>query len=115
MTSNGVKFYHSIGFRLSVLITSVIFFSVVVLSFFNAVTSFERETENYKSLMTGAATAYAASVSDAVAEGDRLKTLSTLRGIRDLPNVLQVDVTGKDGLVFAELGTGSWLVSDQDR
>ncbi len=115
MTSNGVKFYNSIGFRLSVLITAVIFFSVVVLSFFNAMKSFDRETESYKSLMTGVATAYAASVSNAVDEGNRLKTLSALRGIRDLPNVVQVDVVSAEGEVFAELGTGSWLVSDGDR
>lgn len=114
MTSNGVKFYNSIGFRLSVLITAVIFFSVVVLTFFNAMKSFDRETESYKSLMSGAATAYAASVSDAVHDGNRLKTLSALRGIRDLPNVVQVDVVSPEGEVFAELGTGSWLVSGED-
>jgi two-component system sensor histidine kinase BarA len=113
MAQNGVKFYHSIGFRFSVLITTVIFFSVVALSFFSAMTSFERETENYKSLMRGAATAYAASVSDAVYEGNRIATLSSLRGIRDLPNVVQVDVVDPDGRVLAELGTGSWLVTDE--
>lgn len=113
MARDGVKFYHSIGFRFSVLITTVIFFSVVALSIFNAITSFDRETENYQSLMRGAATAYAASVSDAVNDGDRLATLSSLRGIRDLPNVVQVDVIRANGQVFAELGTGSWLVSDQ--
>jgi len=112
MAQNGVKFYHSIGFRFSVLITAVIFFSVVALSFFSAMTSFERETENYKSLMRGAATAYAASVSEAVYEGNRIATLSSLRGIRDLPNVVQVDVVDPDGRVLAELGTGSWLVTN---
>ncbi len=111
MSSHGVKFYNSIGFRLSALVAAVILTSVIALSYLSAVQSLERETENYTALMTGAATAYAAAVSDAVGAEDRTATLSNLRGIRDLPNVVQVDVTQPNGLVFAELGTGSFLVS----
>lgn len=111
MIRNGVKFYNSIGFRLSALMAAVIFASVVALSYLNATQSLERETENYTALMTGAATAYAAAVSDAVSAEDRVATLASLRGIRDLPNVVQVDVTQSNGSVFAELGTGSFLVA----
>ena len=111
MVRNGVKFYNSIGFRLSALMATVIFASVVALSYLNASQSLERETENHTALMTGAATAYAAAVSDAVAAEDRAATLASLRGIRDLPNVVQVDVTQSNGRVFAELGTGSFLVA----
>lgn len=111
MSSRGVKFYNSIGFRLSALVAAVILTSVIALSYLSAAQSLERETENYTALMSGAATAYAAAVSDAVGAEDRAATLSNLRGIRDLPNVVQVDVTQPNGLVFAELGTGSFLVS----
>lgn len=111
MSRHGVKFYNSIGFRLSALVAAVILTSVIALSYLSATQSLERETENYTALMTGAATAYAAAVSDAVGAEDRSATLSNLRGIRDLPNVVQVDVTQPNGLVFAELGTGSFLVS----
>jgi len=111
MSRDRVKFYNSIGFRLSALIATVIFLAVTVLSAFNAQQSLTRETENYRDLVRGAASAYAASVADAVVDRDRITTLSSLRGIRDLPNVVQTDITLETGQIFAELGSGAWIVS----
>ena len=111
MSRDRVKFQNSIGFRLSAIIAGVIFLSVAVLSVFNAQQSLNRETANYRELVRGAASAYAASVADAVAMQQRAETLSSLRGVRELPNVEQVDVTLSNGKVFAELGSGAWIVS----
>ena len=115
MTDAKIKFYHSIRFKLSVVIAFVMFCAVAALSGFSAMKSLERETESFRALTNGAASAYAAAVSDAVAAEDRMRTLSSLRGIRDLPNIAQADITLSNGEVFVELGSGAWLVSDQDR
>ena len=85
MSRNQVRFYNSIGFRLSAIIAVVIFLSVSILSVVNAQQSLSRETENYRALVRGAASAYAASVADHVVEQDRVATLSALRGVRELP------------------------------
>lgn len=112
MSRNRVKVHNSIGFRLSAIIAGIIFLSVAVLSVTNAQQSLSRESENHRELVRGAASAYAASVADAVADRDRAETLSSLRGARELPNVVQVDVHLSNGEVFAELGSGAWLVSE---
>lgn len=112
MSRDQVKFYNSIGVRLSAVIATIIFLSVTVLSVVNANQSLDREAEHYRSLIRGAASAYAASVADPVVDRDRVATLSSLRGIRDLPNVIQVDVHLSDGQSFAELGSGAWIVSE---
>lgn len=111
MSGTQVRFYNSIGFRLSALIAVVIFLSVSVLSVINAQQSLSRETESYRNLVRGAASAYAASVADTVAERNRMATLSALRGVRDLPNVEHVEVALVDGEVLAELGSGAWVVT----
>ncbi len=114
MSRNRVKVHNSIGFRLSAIIAGIIFLSVAVLSVVNAQQSLNRESENHRALVRGAASAYAASVADAVAGQNRAETLSSLRGARDIPNVTQVDVTLSNGEVFAELGSGAWLITDGD-
>ena len=114
MSRNRVKVHNSIGFRLSAIIAGIIFLSVAVLSVVNAQQSLNRESENHRELVRGAASAYAASVADAVAAQNRTETLSSLRGARDIPNVTQVDVTLSNGEVFAELGSGAWLITDGD-
>lgn len=115
MALDRVKFRDSIGFRLASVIAAIIVCSIAILSWFTAQQSLTRETENYRTLVQGAATAYAASVSDAVAAHDRQAALSALRGIRDLPNVVQSDITLADGEVLVELGSGAWIVPAQDR
>ncbi len=112
MPPRRIKFYHSIRFRLSAIIAGVILSAVIALSAFNASQSLERETENFRALTAGAATAYAAAVADDVAARNRMQTLSALRGIRDLPNVSQTDITFPNGEVFVELGSGAWLIGD---
>lgn len=111
MSRNQVRFYNSIGFRLSAIIAAVIFLSVSILSVVNAQQSLSRETENYRALVRGAASAYAASVADHVVQQDRVATLSALRGVRELPNVEHVDVALANGEILAELGSGAWVVS----
>lgn len=110
MSKPRVKFYHSIRFKLSATIACVIFSAVLVLSLLNAANSLERETESFRTLTVGAASAYAAAVADPVNTRDEMQTLSALRGIRDLPNIVQTDVTLPNGEVFVELGSGAWLV-----
>ena len=112
MTPRKISFYHSIRFRLSAIIAGVILCAVIALSAFNASQSLERETENFRALTAGAATAYAAAVAEDVAARDQMQTLSALRGIRDLPNVSQTDITLPDGEVFVELGSGAWLIGE---
>lgn len=94
------------------IIAGVIFLSVAALSIVNAQQSLSRETHSYRELTRGAASAYAAAVADAVAARERAHTLSSLRGVRELPNVEHVDVTLSNGQVFAELGSGAWIVSN---
>lgn len=113
MPGSRIKFYNSIRFKLSAVIAGVIFCAVAALSGFSAMKSLDRETENFRALTTGAASAYAAAVADAVADQNEMAALSFLRGIRDLPNIAQTDITFPDGEVFVELGSGAWLVSDQ--
>ncbi|MHA7859450.1 MAG: ATP-binding protein [Henriciella sp.] len=113
MSASRIKFYHSIRFKLSAIVAAVIFLAVAALSVFNALNSLERETESFRALTAGAASAYAATVADAVNARDEMQTLSSLRGIRDLPNIVQVDVTLPDGSVFTELGSGAWVVSGE--
>ena len=115
MPGSGIKFYNSIRFKLSAVIAGVIFCAAAALSGFSAMKSLDRETENFRALTAGAASAYAAAVSDAVADRDQMRALSSLRGIRDLPNIAQTDITFPDGEVFVELGSGAWLVSDQSQ
>jgi two-component system sensor histidine kinase BarA len=114
MSVSRVKFYHSIRFKLSAIVALVIFAAVLALSIFNALNSLGRETKNFQALTTGAASAYAATVAEAVDAQDEMRTLSSLRGIRDLPNIVQVDVTLADGTVFTELGSGAWIVSEAE-
>ncbi len=114
MSRTRVKLHNSIGFRLSAVIAGVIFLSVAVLSVVNAQQSLSRESDNHRQLVRGAASAYAASVADAVDARNRSETLASLRGARDIPNVLQVDVTLSSGEVFAELGSGAWLITDMN-
>lgn len=113
MSASRIKFYHSIRFKLSAIVATVIFSAVFALSVFNAINSLERETESFRALTAGAASAYAATVADSVDARDEMQTLSSLRGIRDLPNIVQVDVTLPDGSVFTELGSGAWVLTEQ--
>lgn len=115
MIPGKVRFYNAIGFRLSALIAAIIFLSVSVLSVINAQHSLIRETDAYRDLIRGAASAYAASVADDVVAEDRHAILSALRGVRDLPNVQHVDVVLADGRLLAELGSGAWVVSSSKR
>lgn len=112
MSRDHVKFYNSIGVRLSAVIATIIFLSVTVLSVVSAQQSLNREAEHYRDLIRGAASAYSASVADPVVNRDRIATLSSLRGIRELPNVIQVDVRLTNGESLAELGSGAWIVSE---
>lgn len=113
MSKSSVKFQHSIRFRLSAMMAAIIFIAVCALSIFNASNSLSREADNFRTFTQGAASAYAATVADAVHARDEMQTLSALRGIRDLPNVAQVDITLPNGDVFTELGTGAWIVSGE--
>lgn len=112
MSKSSVKFQHSIRFRLSAMMAAVIVVAVCALSVFNAANSLEREADNFRTFTQGAASAYAATVADAVDARDEMRSLSALRGIRDLPNVVQVDITLPNGDVFTELGSGAWIVSN---
>lgn len=112
MTTHRIKFFNSIRFRLSAIIASVILCAIAALSAYNAAQSLDRETENFRTLTAGAATAYAAAISDDVAEQNKMQALSALRGIRDLKNIVQTDVTLPNGEVFVELGTGAWLLNE---
>jgi len=60
MIPGKVRFYNAIGFRLSALIATIIFLSVTALSVINAQHSLIRETDAYRDLIRGAASAYAA-------------------------------------------------------
>lgn len=113
MTTRRIKFYNSIRFRLSAIIAFVILSAVIALSAFSASKSLVRETENFRELTAGAASAYAAAVAQDVAGQNRMQTLSALRGIRDLPNISQTDITLPDGEVFVELGSGAWLLTEK--
>ena len=77
MPGSGIKFYNSIRFKLSAVIAGVIFCAVAALSGFSAMKSLDRETENFRALTAGAASAYAAAVSDAVADRDEMRALSS--------------------------------------
>lgn len=114
MTPHRIKFFNSIRFRLSAIIAGVIVFAISALSAYNAAQSLDRETDNFRTLTAGAATAYAAAISDDVAEQNKMQALSALRGIRDLQSIVQTDVTLPNGDVFVELGTGAWLLN-QDK
>lgn len=112
MALKSVQFYHTIQFRISLIVAGIIFVAVMAASSVNAIQSFEREIENHRSAVAGAGSAYVAAIADPVAAQDHRATISLLRGIRELPNVSQADVKLPDGKYFAQLGSGAALVRD---
>lgn len=110
MATKRIKFFHTIRFRVSLVVAVMIFVAVLASSTFNALQSFDREVSSHRAAIAGAGSAYVAAIADPVASDDRHAALSVLRGIRELPNILQADITRADGSTFAQLGTGASLV-----
>jgi len=105
-----LPFYRSLRFRLSMMIAAVICVIVGATAVLTASRSFEREVMLKRELLSAAASGHAAAVADPVAAGSRKDALAALRGIRNLPDVVQADIRQSDGHVLAQLGTGAILI-----
>jgi two-component system, NarL family, sensor histidine kinase BarA len=103
-------FRQSLRFRLSILVGFSILLVVMVTAVVSAWHNFDREIDNHRALLEGAGSVYVAALSDSVAARDRQAALSSLRGVRHLPNVRQTDIVLVDGQTFAQLGSGAMLV-----
>ncbi|MEQ8300422.1 MAG: ATP-binding protein [Hyphomonas sp.] len=110
--SSRIHLYHSLRFRMSVLVAFAIFSVVMVTAALNAWRGFDREIANYRALLAGAGSAYVAALADPVADQDQGAALASLRGVRDLPNVLQTDIALADGSTFVQIGAGALLVRE---
>ena len=106
--------HRSIRLRLTLLVVVLIITTVMSISGFMAWKGFEREVASQQSLLAGAASAYAAAIADPVAGNDKAAAVSMLRGVRDLPGIVQADITLANGRVFAQLGSGAILVGRDD-
>ncbi len=100
----------TLGFRLSLVMAIVMVGIVTVLSVVGGWRSFDREVASKRELIAGAASAYAAALSEPLAQGDRPGAKRALRGVRDLPGVLHVTVETSDGPAFLQLGSSAMLV-----
>ena len=106
--------HRSIRLRLTLLVVVLIITTVMSISGIMAWKGFEREVASQQSLLAGAASAYAAAIADPVAGNDKAAAVSMLRGVRDLPGIVQADITLANGRVFAQLGSGAILVGRDD-
>lgn len=97
---------------MSALVAVLIFAVVMATAAVNAWRSYDREVSNYRALLEGAGSAYVAALADPVASADKHATLSSLRGVRNLPNVIQTDITLADGRPFVQLGSGALLLRE---
>lgn len=105
-----LPFHRTLRFRLSAVIALVIFVTVMGLAGAGEWRGFTRELETKRSLLSGAASAYAAALSDPVAAGSRADAIATLRGVREIPGVVQTDIRLADGRMFAQIGSGAILL-----
>lgn len=109
-----IPFYRSLRFRLSLVIAGVIFAAVMVTAIFAAANSFDRELTLKRDLLSGTASAYAAALADPVVGEERAKIFATLRGVREIPGFVEVDVKGQHGEVLAQFGSGAVLLGRND-
>ncbi len=109
-----IPFYRSLRFRLSLVIAGVIFAAVMVTAMFAASNSFDRELTLKRDLLSGTASAYAAALADPIIGGERVKIFATLRGVREIPGFVEVDVQSQEGEVLAQFGSGAVLLGRND-
>lgn len=99
--------------RLSLVVAAVILLAVMTNAAFVSWRGFEREIDTRRELSAGVASAYAASVADPVSNNNRNGTLAALKGIRDLPGIVQADIRLSSGELFAQMGSGVFLVRER--
>jgi two-component system, NarL family, sensor histidine kinase BarA len=110
--SSRIYMFYSLRFRMSLLVASVIFAVVMITAALNAWRGFGREIDNYRALLAGAGSAYVAALADPVDVHNQSAALASLRGVRDLPNVLQTDIKLADGSPFVQIGSGAILLRE---
>lgn len=112
MTDTTLPFYRSLRFRLSLVLAAIILLSVMITAGFAARQGFERDIDNKRDLLAGAASAYAAAIADPVFDRRLGDTYAAMRGVRSLPGVVQTDVRLSRGDIFAQIGSSAALVRE---
>lgn len=88
----------------------IVFAAVISTASFSGWRAFEQDVESQRELLAGAATAYAAALSDAVADEDRHEADKVLRGIGGITGLVQADIRLPNGRVLTQMGGGAILV-----
>ncbi|MEM1150828.1 MAG: ATP-binding protein, partial [Pseudomonadota bacterium] len=102
--------WRSIRVRLSLMVAAIVLCAVMATAVYAGIGTFERDVETRRDLLTGMGSAYAAALSDPVANGERQGVSQILRGIASVPGVTQADVTTADGRRLADMGSGTLLL-----
>lgn len=111
-TDQNVRYRDSLHIRLSILLGTLIFVSMMVsftvLSYF----SFEREITIKRNALRGAAVVFSAPIADAMVEGDRLGVQRILTGIGRFDQFKFASVFDQHGKPYAEIGYQALLKKD---
>ncbi|MEO0465987.1 MAG: ATP-binding protein [Pseudomonadota bacterium] len=105
-----VPLFASLGFRLTAVVSAVVLSVVAISSVATAWSGFGREVESQRATLAAAGSAYAAAISKSVEENDRASVAVVMRGVTNLPGVVQADVRKPDGTSLTQLGGGALLL-----
>jgi len=106
-----VPFHRSIRFRLSVLIAGVILLAVMAAASASAWREMHRAAAAKGAVLEAAAAGYVGVLADPLASGNTQQAYEALRGVRNLPGVIHVQLRDASGADFAQLGGGATLRS----
>ncbi|MFC7292091.1 hybrid sensor histidine kinase/response regulator [Hirschia litorea] len=108
-SSQSLSYFKTIRFRLSLLIGTIIFISVLCVSGFSSWREFHRQVDAKRVYVEGSAQGFAAAIVEPLLEEDRAGVMHALRGIRNLPGIEFADVKNADGRSFVSIGAGASL------
>jgi signal transduction histidine kinase/CheY-like chemotaxis protein/HPt (histidine-containing phosphotransfer) domain-containing protein len=104
-----VPFHRSIRFRLSLVIAGVILLAVMSVAGAASWREMQRGAAAKAMVLEQAAGGYAGAVAEPLAAGDATGAYQALRGVRDLPGVIHVELRDAAGNEFAQLGGGATI------
>ncbi|MEL6920494.1 MAG: ATP-binding protein [Pseudomonadota bacterium] len=103
------KRFRSLGMRVSLLVVMIVIVCIVAITGPFIVNDFRATVTTERERLANATRAFAAAVSDPLAQGDRNGIYQVVRGISDVPHATFVSVRDLNGKAIAEIGNSVQL------
>ena len=104
----------TIGRKLAAVVATAVACSVLLASVGAALRDSDRQFQSKKAELAGIAATLAATVSEALFEGDRRRIANALKGIGSIPEIRHVRVSDNAGKVVFQFGIGVLLEGEHE-